>query len=206
MRFILAAVGPLAVGAAWLLSTWCDRRSLPSRFVVGLVLAALGFEAGLAVVRARHALGVVLGRETPEHYLMRREPTYRVARWVDEHLPADAHLVGQDHRGFYFPRGYTMELAHRRRTGLGRRGETPGQVVEHLRHEGFTHVLLCPPVPETAVEFDQALGRLLAPWLAAQSPLYREQIADADGVVRRYAIYDLAADRVAGPLDEGVRR
>ena len=33
--------------------------------------------------------------------------------------PATARLIGQDHRGFYIPRGYTMELAHRRRTGLG---------------------------------------------------------------------------------------
>ncbi len=58
-----------------------------------------------------------------------------------------------------------MELAHRRRTGLGTRGESAGEIVATLRDEGFTHLLLCPPEPEDAVEFDPTLGRLLAPWL-----------------------------------------
>ena len=67
---------------------------------------------------------------------------------------------------------------------------------------GFTHVLLCPPVPETAVEFDPTLGRLLAPWLAGRTPLYREDLADADGVVRRYAIYRAGRRR---PTDDDGR-
>jgi hypothetical protein len=47
-------------------------------------------------------------------------------------------------------------------------------------------------VPEDAVEFDPTLGRLLAPWLAWDRPLYRRDLADADGVVRRYAIHGLS--------------
>jgi hypothetical protein len=58
-------------------------------------------------------------------------------------------------------------------------------------------VLFCPPVPETAVEFDPTLGRLLAPWLAGRTPIYREDLADGDGVLRRYAIYELSDDRLA---------
>jgi hypothetical protein len=193
MRFLLIAVGPLSVAVAWLVASWAGRRTLPARLLLVLVVGMLGFESALALARARHGIGVVLGRETEEQYLARREPTYRVGRWVDEQLPQTARLVGQDHRGFYIPRPYTMELAHRRRTGLGRRGETAEEVVAHLRGEGFTHLMLCPPVPETAVEFDPALGRALAPWLAGREPLYREEIADPDGVLRRYAIYDLSA-------------
>jgi hypothetical protein len=90
-----------------------------------------------------------------------------------------------------------MELAHRRRTGLGTRGESAQQVVKRLQATGFTHVMLCPPVPETAVEFDPTLGRLLATWLAGRSPLYREDIVDPDGVVRRYAIYALESTMLA---------
>jgi hypothetical protein len=41
---------------------------------------------------------------------------------------------------------------------------------------------------------------LLSPWLAAQSPLYREEIVDPDGIVRRYAIYSLADTTLAGEL------
>ena len=200
MRFVLIAVGPMAVGVAWLASSWWERRSVPGRMLIGLLLAAMTFEAGLAVVRARHGLSVIAGRESAESFLGRREPTFAVGRWMAGNLPDDARVVGQDHRGFYLPRAYSMELAHRRRTGLGTRGESAGEVVEGLKAAGFTHVLLCPPVPEDAVEFDPTLGRLLAPWLATAKPLYREDLGDADGVVRRYAVYAL------GPPIEEARR
>jgi hypothetical protein len=193
MRFVLIAVGPWSVGVAWLAAAWRERRSLPGGVLVAALVLILGFEATLALARARHGLTVVLGRESAESYLMRREPTYRVGRWVGGHLPAEARLVGQDHRGFYIPRPYTMELAHRRRTGLGTRGESAEEIVWHLRDQGFTHLLLCPPVPETAVEFDPTLGRRLAPWLEGRRPVYHEDVVDPDGVVRRYAIYDLSA-------------
>src|SRR5262249_20928525 len=129
MRFVLVALGPFSVGVAWLARSWLRRRSIPARIVVGFLLLTLAFEASLAVVRARHGLNVVLGRESTSQFLTRREPTYRVGRWVAANLPADARIVGQDHRGFYFPCGYTMELAHRRRTGLGTRGETAQAIV-----------------------------------------------------------------------------
>jgi Dolichyl-phosphate-mannose-protein mannosyltransferase len=191
MRFVLIAVGPLSVGVAWLTSTWYSRRSIPGRLLICLFLIMMIFEASLAVARARHGLSVVLGRESADSFLGRREPTFEVGRWMEENLPKDSNIVGQDHRGFYFPRSYSMELAHRRRTGLGKRGESASEVIERLKGEGFTHVLLCPPVPENAVEFDPTLGRLLAPWLATARPLYRRDLGDADGIIRRYAIYAL---------------
>ncbi|MBX6316513.1 MAG: 4-amino-4-deoxy-L-arabinose transferase, partial [Isosphaeraceae bacterium] len=192
MRFLLIAVGPMAVGVAWLVAAWRRNPTIPRRLLLGLVVLVLGFEAAIAAGRARHGLSVVLGRESAEAFLERCEPTYRVGRWIAKHLPPSARLVGQEHRGFYLPRPYTMELAHRRRTGLGTRGESADEVVEHLRRSGFTHLLLCPPVPESAIEFDSTLDRLLAPWLAARRPLYREAITDPDGVTRLYAIYDLS--------------
>src|SRR5262249_10141367 len=88
---------------------------------------------------------------------------------------------------------------HRRRTGLGRRGESPGEIVASLLAAGFTHVLFCPPIPETALEFDPTLGRLLAPWLASRQPIFRRDLYDADGVARCYAIYELAARRPDQP-------
>lgn len=191
MRFVLLALGPLSAAAAWVVHAWSQRRSVPARALVGLLLLVLAFETGLAAMRVRHGLGVLTGRESADHYLARREPTYRVGGWVGRHLPPGARLIGQDHRGYYFPRPYTMELAHRRRTGLGRHGESAGETVVHLRAAGFTHVLLCPPVPEDAVEFDPTLGWLLAPWLEKREAIYRADLADADGVVRRYALYAL---------------
>lgn len=206
MRFVLIAIGPMSVAVAWLAQKWWERRSVAARVLLAALTLMLGFEASLSAARARHGLKVVLGRESAEQFLTRREPTYRVARWADENLPSVARLVGQDHRGYYFPRPYTMELAHRRRTGLGTRAETGQQVVDRLRSAGFTHVMLCPPVPESAVEFDPTLGRLLSTWLVDQAPLYREEIVDPDGVVRRYAIYELTNTRLAKLSTGGDRR
>jgi hypothetical protein len=195
MRFVLIALGPMAIAVAYGASTWCERKTGPARLLLAVLLAALGLEATLAVARSRHVAGLILGRESAVAFLARREPTYRVGEWTARNLPPTARLIGQDHRGFYIPRDYTMELAHRRRTGLGRHGESPGEVVVRLRESGFTHVMLCPPVPETAVEFDPTLGRLLAPWLVGRTPVFREDLADGDCVLRRYAIYELFDDR-----------
>jgi hypothetical protein len=195
MRFILIALGPMSVAVAYGLSVWSNRQTVPARLIVAMLLAALGLEAGLAVVRGRHLMGVIAGRESTESLLSRLEPTYVVGQWAARHLPPTARVIGQDHRGFYIPRPYTMELAHRRRTGLGRHGEGAREIVDRLCQSGFTHLMLCPPVPETAVEFDPTLGRLLAPWLAGRPPIYRQDLTDGDGVVRRYAIYELSDDR-----------
>ena len=151
----------------------------------------MGLEASLAVARSRHVLAVLLGRESAAEFLARREPTFTVGQWAAHHLPSDARLIGQDHRGFYIPRDYTMELAHRRRTGLGTHGESSSEIVRSLCESGFTHVMFCPPVPETAVEFDPTLGRLLAPWIAgAHAALSRRPHRRRR---RREAILDLRA-------------
>jgi hypothetical protein len=196
----------MSVGVAYLATQWAERRTLPARLLLSSLILALGFEASLALARSRHALGVVLGRESSSDYLARREPTFHVGRWAAANLSRAARLIGQDHRGFYIPRPYTMELAHRRRTGLGSHGESPAQIIEQLRKSGFTHLLLCPPVPETAVEFDPTLGRLLNSWLARQTPVYRQDLTDGDGVLRRYAIYDIAKERLSTRPAEGVTR
>ena len=66
-------------------------------------------------------------------------------------------------------------------------------------------MLLAPPIPVTAVEFDPTLGRLLAPWLAGRSPLYRAEIGDPDGVVRRYEIHALSPRVATGLAGKGRR-
>lgn len=190
MRFVLAALGPFSVGVAWVAAEW-SRRGGVGRVVAGVLVVILVGESALAVGRARHGVGVLLGSETAEAYLARREPTFEVGRWIDGHLPGNARLIGQDHRGFYLPRPYAMELAHRRRTGLGTRGESAETIVETLREEGFTHLMLCPPRPETAVEFDPTLSRRLEGWLNQHEPVYERALTDGDGVERLYGIYEL---------------
>ncbi|MGC8641691.1 MAG: ArnT family glycosyltransferase, partial [Isosphaeraceae bacterium] len=208
MRFLLIALGPMSVGVAYLASRWCDRRTLPARALVVVLILVLTLETGIALARAGRVAGTVLGTESFAHCLARIEPTFRVGRWVDEHLPRRARLIGQDHRGFYIPRDYTMELAHRRRTGLGSSGESSRQIVETLKKEGYTHLMLCPPEKKGEIEFDPTLSRLLSPWLLTHTPLYHEDLTDPDGVVRHYSIYALGdGERTAKAAgNESLRR
>jgi hypothetical protein len=200
MRFVLIALGPMSIGVAYVASVWCKRPTVPGRLLIAVLVAVMGFEASLAVARSRHVLALLLGRESAAEFLARREPTFSVGQWAARNLPKDARLIGQDHRGFYIPRDYTMELAHRRRTGLGERGESPGEVVERLCEAGFTHVMFCPPAPETPVEFDPTLGRLLDPWIAGQTALFHQDLTDGDGVLRHYSIYELSSQQPAHQL------
>jgi hypothetical protein len=208
MRFLLIALGPMSVGVAYMACRWSERRTIPARALTLILVLVLGLESGIAFCRAARVARTVLGRESFQQFLTRFEPTYRVGRWVAANLPPAARLIGQDHRGFYIPRGYTMELAHRRRTGLGSSGESPRQIVETLRKEGYTHLMLCPPAEPGAIEFDPTLSRLLATWLAKRPPVYREDLTDPDGVVRHYSIYALSdEDKALGTrVDESLTR
>ncbi len=206
MRFLLFAVGPMSVGIAYLATRWSQRRTRPAWVLMMALMLVLGMETGLSLTRGCRAAAVVLGRESFAEFLRRKEPTFRVGRWIARNLPESARVIGQDHRGFYIPRGYTMELAHRRRTGLGQNHESSGQVVDELKKEGYTHLMMCPPVEKDSVEFDPTLGHLLSPWLAGHTPLYHEDLADPDGVVRRYAIYGLSDETATVPDPEKVRR
>ncbi len=188
MRFVLAALGPWSVAAAWVTIELVRRRQ---RLALSLLLLLLATQAAIAVVRVRNAASVVLGRETDVAFLSRGEPTFALGLWIDANLPKTSRIIGQDHRGFYIPRPYTMELAHRRRTGLGSSGESAGDLAATMRARGFTHLLLCPPLPRDAVEFDATLNERLAAWTASRSPLYQRELQDHDGVKRRYAIYSL---------------
>ncbi len=204
MRFVLLALGPFSVAVAWVARSLQERSSLPSRILLMGLVALLGCESLVAVARARHGLGVIVGRESEAEYLARREPTYRVGRWIEANLDRSTRLIGQEHRGYYLPRPYVMELAYRRRTKLGTRLESAKNLVAILRADGFTHVMFCPPQPENAVEFDPTLSRKLDPWLRDRSPLYRESITDPDGVPRTYSIYSLQDEPPRG--DRMVRR
>jgi hypothetical protein len=54
-------------------------------------------------------------------------------------------------------------------------------------------LLMCPPVPESAAYFDPALSRALAKWIASREPCFEQEITDPEGVMRRYAIYELTS-------------
>jgi hypothetical protein len=143
------------------------------------------------LARVRHGALMLIGLESPSQWLIQNEPTAQLAEWVDLNLPENARLIGQDHRGFYWPRPFTMEKAHRRRTGLLQKNPSQEEVVEHLINQGFTHLVLAEPDPIDAVEFDPDLSNFLKNWLPTQKPLLDRVLHEPDGYNRRYRIYVL---------------
>jgi hypothetical protein len=134
---------------------------------------------------------MLIGLESSSQWLIQNEPTAALAGWVDMNLPENARLIGQDHRGFYWPRPFTMEKANRRRTGLLQKNPSQEEVVEHLINQGFTHLVLAEPDPIDAVEFDPDLSNYLKNWLPTQKPLLDRVLHEPDGYSRRYRIYEL---------------
>ena len=113
-------------------------------------------------------------------------------------MPENARLIGQDHRGFYWPRPFTMEKAHRRRTGILHKKLAEAQVVGHLAKQGFTHLVMAEPDPIDAVEFDPDLSNYLENWLSSHKPILDRVLHEPDGYNRRYRIYVLENANLSG--------
>lgn len=196
-RFYIAALAPLSACGSRGLSDFLDFVKAPTGktrlnkiaafSLVSMVMAITAFN----IARVCHGALMLIGLESPSQWLIQNEPTAALAGWVDMNLPENARLIGQDHRGFYWPRPFTMEKAHRRRTGLLQKNPSQEEVVEHLINQGFSHLVLAEPDPIDAVEFDPDLSNYLKNWLPTQKPLLDRVLHEPDGYSRRYRIYEL---------------
>ncbi len=191
MRFVLIAVGPMSVAVAWLMSTWCDRRSVPGRLLVGACLLVLAFEAGLAAARRGRAWASSSGARPPSS-------SCRVASqpsaWGDgstrtcpetpiwwARIIAASTSPAPTRWSWRTGGGPASAAAARRPRRSSRDSARPGSPT-------CCSAPRCPRRPSSST---RPSSRLLAPWLDGRPPMYREDLADADGVVRRYAIYRL---------------
>jgi len=181
-----------------------DRRPrIAAGFAAGcfcLLCASIG---SFDLARVRVGGMILAGQISPHVWLESNEPTAKLRSWVSMNLPEDARLVGQDHRGYYWPRRFTMEKAHRRRTGLLNSEKSPDEIIGQLRSAGFTHLVMAEPDPVDAVEFDTDLSIALAPWIVGRMPLIDVTLPEIDGYVRRYRIFDIASD--ASQIDPAIR-
>ena len=149
MRFVLIALGPMSVGVAYLASTLV-RPADDAR--AGLLIAVL--VAGPRIrgrPRGRRGPARAGGRARPRvvrEFLTRREPTYRVGRWVGEPPagggPADRPGPSRASTSRATTRWSWPIAAGPAWAGTGSR---PARSSTTLKQDGFTHVMLCPPVP-----------------------------------------------------------
>lgn len=192
-----AAAAVLAQLQVRLPASFRPARGMTAGLTTGCLCLLMGLALSFDMARARVGAMALAGLISPHGWLISNEPTAKLRDWVSAHLPPEARLVGQDHRAFYWPRPFTMEKAHRRRTGLMEKATTPEMTIDRLRSAGFTHLVMAEPNPLDAVEFDTDLSDRLAPWLARQKPLLDMTLPEIDGYQRRYRIFELDAADIA---------
>lgn len=195
-RFLFPVVPLLAVAIAWV---WAElRRFSPAARAVtaGAFALCVAAMALVGLHRAAGAWAVVTGREDPETYLIRHDPTYPAAAMLNRLGGPGTHLLSQDYRAFYFQHPVTRESILRRETGYDRLMRRPGQLVSALKGAGFTHLLLAEVVAGDAPDYDPTLRRLIDAELAGPAGeklwvVSRYEHHAPDGVVRRYRLIEL---------------
>jgi 4-amino-4-deoxy-L-arabinose transferase-like glycosyltransferase len=192
VRFLFPAVPLLSVIVVWV---WIELRRLPAwpqRVAVAAFAALLAVSAAAALLRAKDRLPVALGLQTRTDYLARHEPTYPAAEVANQVLPANARILSQEYRGFYFERPIVRENVYRRFTRYDEQITRPGEFSLCLRRAGFTHVLLAETVGPSGAAFDPTLSRLADAQAAADPgallPLADYRFCDGDGSPRHYRL------------------
>jgi hypothetical protein len=195
-RFYLAAFAPITAVSIAIMDQIDDllpmrKRRLKINSSMSLFMILLCMMVSFNMARVRTSVLILSGRIQQGQWLREHEPTAWLTRWADANLPADARLIGQDHRAFYWPRRYTMEKAHRRRLGINEMNINSESMIRHFRNNGFTHLVMAEPIPQEAVEFDPSLSIILMDWLKHSQPLLDVTLSENDGYKRHYRIYSL---------------
>jgi hypothetical protein len=191
-RFLYPIVPMLSVAAVWVWSQLGLLPSRPRRVAVVAFAAMLALMAAVPAQRCSAHVRVALGLQSRAGYLAEHEPTYRAAETANRLLPADARILSQDYRGFYFHQQVVRENVYRRYSQYDRQIQQPGELSRSLRQAGFTHVLLAESLAGNGVQYDATLARLAAGQTAADAEslltLADYRFRDGDGSERRYRL------------------
>jgi len=198
VRFLFPLVPILAVIVAAVLREIMVWEPTPRRMAFAALGGLVLFITVIPVARVRSTAAVAIGLESREAFLTRREPTFAAADWINRNLPADAFVLSQEQRAFYFAPSWTRENVYRRHTGYNRPtfGST-APLEADLKAAGFTHLFLAEkPVDGLAsnvpVGYDATLSTLADTAMAARPEsgpqLVREWRSEVDGETRRYRL------------------
>jgi hypothetical protein len=191
-RFLYPIVPLLSVAAVWVWMELDLLPRLPGRIARTAFAGMLVLMAAVPVLRCGGQWKVSLGLQPRANYLAEHEPTYQAAVAANQLLPADARILSQDYRGFYFHQHVVRENVYRRYTQYDRQIQQPKDLNRTLRQAGFTHVLLAEALDGTGIQYDSTLARLTAAQAAADPgslvTLADYRFHDADGGQRRYRL------------------
>ena len=149
MPLVLAATGPLAIGAMWaFIEIDCWPR-WPRRAAQALAAIALVAGGTVAIVDAIPKLYVAMGIEHRASYLLRTLPGYRAALVMNEAFGDDARIWSTDCAGIYLAGDVIANIASRDANGA--KGNDLGRAplvasATQLRSRAITHALVSEPV------------------------------------------------------------
>lgn len=204
VRFLLPIVSMLCVLVIRVFSEVRKIEMLPRALTVGCVSLLAVFSVAVSFHRVRDQAAVVMGMEKKEQYLERTEPSYRIAQYVNTHLPVSALVLSQDYRSFYFHRDIVRENLYRRSTNY-HQSKTPiesekgrvefsdpqhqDDITADLRVAGFTHVIIAESDGPEVSDFDSTLSQLLEPHNLICE--YEHEFRNRFGGIIRYRIFKL---------------
>lgn len=198
VRFLFPLVPILAVIVAAALRDIAAWEPAPRRIAFAALGTLVLFITAIPVARMRSTAAVAVGLESREAFLIRREPTFAAADWINHNLPADSRVLSQEQRAFYFAPNWTRENVYRRHTGYNHPtfGSTTPLETD-LKAAGFTHLFLAEkPTDDLASNapsgYDATLSTLADTAMAARPEsgpqLVREWRSEVDGETRRYRL------------------
>ncbi len=193
LRFLLPALPFFCIAAAAVLNGLSERGKEMRFAARGMFLTFVGIHLGIAAFHLRDEAKVAFGMERRGDYLLRREPSYEAAKYLNERFGNRGKVLSMEHRAFYFDGEAVRERAYRRlsRYDLDFAGRER-ELYEKLVSEGFTHLLILKsPFTEPVPFIDEFIRKsgIDRKW---ENPVYQYRFRDSDsGGERSYSLYQL---------------
>ncbi len=193
MRFLMVFFPLYCVLLAWAAFQIQDWRPALRRMIWTWITLILLWETACVAAHAMAPVKASLGAAARESYLLGKEPTYAMAQWVNENLPADSKILSDSEvRLFYFRPQMLREPTLRLFTRYPEKHATPQETVAAFKEQGITHVLISERAGDGKDDSDLAdhphrLRRLV--WDASMFKLLQELSFDSADEKQRYSLY-----------------
>ena len=140
LRFFFPALPVLAILAALGLGELAPL--VKGRMAAAFAVVILFLHAGFAFYHYRDDFRVALGFEQPADYLARKERSFGMAQYVNQHLPADVKILAADETHlFYFNRPIVRETVYADRGRYFQNTASFEEAMRHISDDKFTHIL-----------------------------------------------------------------
>lgn len=112
------------------------------RWLFGLLVGILFYEAGLGFYYYRDAIYLCLGRHSRRDYIIRHDRSAKTAFYINENLPQDARiLVVNELRNYRFDKDVVREPYYWRQTQYDKKAAFPADVIRTLKKDNFDYIV-----------------------------------------------------------------